>query len=185
MGELFNKAIEIVIKYHDGQIRKITGLPVIFHLFDAACIASSLTDDEEVWSAVLLHDILEITTYTASQLLEDFGPKVHQYVLSHTEEKIDELSRVIYWNVRKETSIMKMSSSPIQEKILVLCAELSNLRALYKDFLVLKDKVWERFTIKNSSDHKWYYSSVLQKLYEFKDTYPYVEYKRLVYLIWS
>ena len=46
-------------KAHEGQFRKGTKRPYIVHPLEVAKIVSTMTDDEEIISAALLHDTLE------------------------------------------------------------------------------------------------------------------------------
>lgn len=60
MGEILNKAIVYAVKAHNGQVRKGTQVPYILHPLEAASIVGTLTTDEEVIAAAVLHDVVEI-----------------------------------------------------------------------------------------------------------------------------
>ena len=61
MGELLNRAILFAVRAHDGQRRKGGNIPYILHPLEAAAIAATLTEDEEVLAAAVLHDVVEDT----------------------------------------------------------------------------------------------------------------------------
>ena len=64
-------------KAHEGQFRKGTKRPYIVHPLEVAKIVSTMTDDEEMISAALLHDTLEdCRQVTKEQIKEAFGERV-------------------------------------------------------------------------------------------------------------
>ena len=56
---MINKAIAFAVKAHEGQPRKGTEIPYIFHPLEVGMIVSRITDDEEVIAAAVLHDTVE------------------------------------------------------------------------------------------------------------------------------
>ncbi|MDD6515136.1 MAG: HD domain-containing protein, partial [bacterium] len=56
---MVDRAIEFATKVHDGQFRKGTKRPYIVHPIEVGDIVSSMTHDEEVISAAILHDTVE------------------------------------------------------------------------------------------------------------------------------
>ena len=56
---MVKKAAEFARKVHEGKLRKGSMVPYIVHPFEAAVIVSGMTDDPEVISAALLHDVIE------------------------------------------------------------------------------------------------------------------------------
>ena len=68
-------------KAHEGQFRKGTKRPYIVHPLEVAKIVSTMTDDEEMISAALLHDTLEdCRQVTKEQIKEAFGERVLEMV---------------------------------------------------------------------------------------------------------
>ena len=57
----FEEAVMCAIKYHQGQKRKINNAPFIIHPMEVATIISTITTDEDVMIAGVLHDIVEDT----------------------------------------------------------------------------------------------------------------------------
>ena len=53
----FARAVAFAACAHDGQCRKGGTLPYIVHPMEAAAIAATMTDDGEVLSAAVLHDV--------------------------------------------------------------------------------------------------------------------------------
>lgn len=75
-------------KAHEGQFRKGTKRPYIVHPLEVAKIVSTMTDDEEMISAALLHDTLEdCRQVTKEQIKEAFGERVLEMVRQESEDK--------------------------------------------------------------------------------------------------
>ena len=75
-------------KAHEGQFRKGTKRPYIVHPLEVAKIVSTMTDDEEIISAALLHDTLEdCRQVTKEQIKEAFGERVLEMVRQESEDK--------------------------------------------------------------------------------------------------
>ena len=72
-----NEAIKFASDKHDGQIRKLTNLPYIFHPFEVAQIVATMTNDEDVICAALLHDTVEDTKTTLDEIADKFGLGKH------------------------------------------------------------------------------------------------------------
>ena len=56
---MIDRAIEFATKAHEGQFRKGTRRPYIVHPIEVGDIVSTMTTDEEVISAAILHDTIE------------------------------------------------------------------------------------------------------------------------------
>lgn len=179
-NSLFEETALFALKAHHGAKRKGTAVPYILHPFEAAVIAASITDDEEVQAAAMLHDVVEDTPYTIDDIREKFGERVAALVSSDTEDKMKSLPPEETWFARKKATIDKLKYLTREEKIIVLSDKLSNIRACRKEQLEIGDKLWERFHEKNKKSHEWYYVSILKELEELSDTFAYGEYKRLV-----
>lgn len=112
-GKGFNEAIKslnLAEKLHYGVTRK-SGEPYISHPCRIANAIISLgINDEDIICAVLLHDILEDTDITESQLLEKFNKEVVEIVKLVT--KVEGVSTSKYYeDISKnyKASIVKMA----------------------------------------------------------------------------
>jgi (p)ppGpp synthase/HD superfamily hydrolase len=72
---------------HQGKVRKFGGRPYIFHPLEVAQILSTMTDDEEVITAGILHDIVEDTDGTLGEIEKRFGKRVADIVAADSENK--------------------------------------------------------------------------------------------------
>ncbi len=63
------KALDFALVAHDGQTRKKSDIPYIYHPLNMACHVFAMgVDDDAVISACLLHDVVEDTEYTLDEL---------------------------------------------------------------------------------------------------------------------
>ena len=76
-------------------------LPYIIHPMEAAVICASITDDEEVLAAAVLHDVLEDAGVTADEVEALFGGRVAAIVAGDSENKREGLPPAETWKVRK------------------------------------------------------------------------------------
>ena len=77
--ELIKRAFVIARDAHEGQFRS-SGEPYITHPVAVASIIAEMHLDHEAIMAALLHDVIEDTPYTESQLKDEFGASVAEIV---------------------------------------------------------------------------------------------------------
>ncbi len=82
------KALEFSQKAHEGQYRK-SGEPYIIHPILVSCIVSSISEDEGMVIAALLHDVVEDTAFDISHVSDDFGEDV-----AHLVEGLTKIDRI-------------------------------------------------------------------------------------------
>lgn len=178
--DLFDRAIEFAVKAHSGAVRKGTETPYIVHPMEVAAIVATMTNDASVLAGAVLHDVVEDTEYTIDDIRREFGDKVAALVASESENKREDLPSNETWKVRKQETLEHLLYAPVEVKMITLGDKLSNIRAIYRDYSVLGDKVWERFNQKDKVEHAWYYRGVAERLGELSDTFAYREYVRLM-----
>ena len=86
------KAIDFAVEAHEGQKRKRSDIPYIYHPLNMACHALSMGIREDaVIAAILLHDVIEDCNKTADDLpVSDEAKKI---VLLMTHEKTNDSNR--------------------------------------------------------------------------------------------
>ena len=156
-------AVAFATEAHSGQTRKGTSIPYIVHPLEVLDIVSSLTEDEDVLCAAVLHDVVEDTPHTAQEILENFGERVAALVCAESENKRPDLPEKDTWRIRKEETIAHLKTASHDVLLICLGDKLANLRAICKDYAAIGDKLWERF---NASPKQiaWYYRSVMEVL---------------------
>ena len=70
--EILENAIVFIAEAHSGQYRK-SGMPYTEHPYEVAKILSDLKQDQATVLAGLLHDVVEDTPHTLSEISEKFG----------------------------------------------------------------------------------------------------------------
>ena len=181
MSEKLDKAISFAVDAHKGQKRKMEKTPYILHPMEVAAIVGSITDDEEIMMAALLHDVVEDTETTLSDIEEEFGPRVAKLVASETEDKRRHKPPIETWKTRKEESLEELKTTRDEGiKILWLADKLSNMRALYRGYRKNGDRIFETFNQKNKEEHAWYYRTIARYLEKYQDLVAYEEYIELI-----
>lgn len=186
MGKL-EEALIFAAEKHEGQFRKVVKIPYILHPMEVAQIASTMTTDEDVIIAGLLHDVLEDTDTTSDEIKEKFGIRVLQLVLSETENKYREQDPSATWKRRKEETLRILSESDdIGITIIWAADKLSNLRALCRNKETIGDEMWSFFHQKEPAMHEWYYRQVFALIEkDLKDTEVYREYSIRLNYMWG
>ncbi len=89
-GEALSRAIEVACTAHHAQLRK-SGEPYYLHALAVAEILHELKLDYETLVAAMLHDVVEDTSITLTDLGNDFGPTIARMVDGVTKmERIGE-----------------------------------------------------------------------------------------------
>lgn len=173
---MINEAIEFATKAHEGQFRKGTKRPYIVHPVEVADIVTSMTDDEEVICAAVLHDTIEdCESVTAEVLTERFGERVASLVQSESEDK----SKT--WEERKRATISRLQNIPKEVQMIALADKLSNMRDIDRDYPKFGEAFWLRFRMQSKEAMGWYYKSIREVLKEnFEGICAYQEYCLLV-----
>ena len=184
--ELVSEAISFAVKAHDGMRRKKSDVPYILHPMEAAAIVGSMTDDQNMIAAAALHDVVEDAGITIEEIEEKFGKRVRELVESETEDKRADLPPESTWRIRKEESLNVLKNTDDVGVLMVwLGDKLANMRAIYRDFLVEGDAMWQRFNQNNVSEQAWYYRSIVDLTEELSEYTAWLEYKTLTELVFG
>ena len=181
MRDLVSEAIVFSTKAHDGMRRRKSDLPYILHPTEVGAIIGTMTNNQEVIAAGILHDVVEDAGITMEEIGETFGERVMALVSSETENKREELPPEETWRIRKEETLeILKNTDDIEILMLWIGDKLSNLRAIYRDFRVEGDAVWQNFHQSDKNVQAWYYRSILNYTERLSDTLAWIEYKTLV-----
>ena len=181
MSEKLDEAIRFATASHSGQIRKLANTPYIMHPLEVAAIVSTMTDEEDVMIAGLLHDTIEDCGADPRVIKEKFGARVSALVQSETEDRLSTRPPEETWMQRKEESLLMLSMTKDRGvKILWLSDKLSNIRSFYREHLKHGDEIWNSLNQKDPQKHKWYFSTVAECVKELSDTAAYAEFTELI-----
>ena len=179
--ELVSEAIAFAVKAHDGMRRKKGDAPYILHPMEAAVIVGTMTDDQNLIAAAALHDVVEDAGITIDEIEQRFGKRVRELVASETEDKRADLPPESTWRIRKEESLAVLKNTDDIGVLMVwLGDKLANMRAIYRDFKVEGNAMWQRFNQKDANAQAWYYRSILKYTERLSYTLAWKEYKTLV-----
>jgi guanosine-3',5'-bis(diphosphate) 3'-pyrophosphohydrolase len=92
---LYEKALQLAVTAHEGQVRKHDNSPYIVHPIMVARIVEEAGFSKTVAAAALTHDVLEDTTVTAETLRTVLGAAVLEIVQNVSEDKS------LPWEARK------------------------------------------------------------------------------------
>lgn len=177
---IFQKALLFAADKHEGQYRKGNRLPYILHPMEVAAILSSLTTDEEILAAGVLHDTVEDAGVTPEELRRIFGDRVADLVASETEDKHGGGSAEQTWRRRKETSLRVLrESEDLAVRMLWLGDKLSNMRSFARQYRKEGDAMWQHYHEKDPATQAWYYRTVEKELAVLAEYDAYDEYVQL------
>ena len=181
MRDIVSEAIVFSVTAHDGMRRRGSDVPYIVHPMEAAAIVGSMTDSQDVIAAAVLHDVVEDAGVTLEEIGERFGKRIMELVASETENKREDLPPEDTWRIRKEESIQKLGATDDKEILTLWIGDkLSNIRAIYRDYLVEGEAIWNKFHQSDVSAQEWYYRSILKNTERLSDTFAWNEYRILV-----
>ena len=141
---MINKAIEFATRAHAGQFRKGTRRPYIVHPIEVGDIVSTMTQDEEIISAAVLHDTIEDCEGVSREILaRKFSERVAGIVAQESEDKTKT------WMERKSATIEHIRNAPREVQMVGLADKLSNMRDIDRDYPVYGEELWNRFRMKD------------------------------------
>ena len=111
MMDKLEEAIIYATLLHQGKLRKISGNPYILHPLEVAQILSTITNDTDIITAGVLHDVVEDTDGTLPEIRRRFGDRVAELVDSETENKYPGQNSSDTWKRRKEDSLRELKQS--------------------------------------------------------------------------
>lgn len=127
--ELIDKAYNLALDAHGNQ-RRISGIPYILHPTSVACILVELGMDTQSIVAALLHDVVEDTSYTVSDIEKIFGKEIANLV-----DGVTKLGKIPYSSQEEQQAenLRKMliaMAEDIRVIIIKLADRLHNMRTI-------------------------------------------------------
>ena len=178
--DLLDRAIIFAVKAHHNSERREKGFPYIVHPMEAVEIVATITSDQELLAAAVLHDTVEDTDVTLEDIRHEFGDRVASIVADESDKNIEGVSETDTWMERKQTAIDRLRQAPLDAKIVAMGDKLSNMRAIYRDYLTKGDSLWQIFHVSDKSVHEWRYRKLAESLSDLSDTFAYKEFTGLI-----
>ena len=127
--ELIDRAYNLALDAHGNQ-RRISGIPYILHPTSVACILVELGMDTQSIVAALLHDVVEDTSYTVSDIEKIFGKEIDNLV-----DGVTKLGKIPYSSQEEQQAenLRKMliaMAEDIRVIIIKLADRLHNMRTI-------------------------------------------------------
>ena len=149
------KAIAFATKVHKGQTRKGKIIPYITHPKAVGQILASVTKDEEIIEAGILHDTIEdcqpYGSITKETIEWKFGPRVAKMVNDVTEQ-----DKSLPWAERKQLALEHIENMD-NDSLLVKSADVShNLEDQIEDYKKEGDAMWKKFNAPKSAQLERY-----------------------------
>lgn len=141
-NEIIEIAIEIILKAHKNQIRKLDNRIYISHPIE---VGNYLMDEKMpayIIAAGILHDTIEDTYHDEKSLrkvFDKYDTRIVDYVLNVTENKS------LSWEQRKINAAIKVYNSDFYTKVLKCADCLSNINATLNEYNNLGENIWSHF----------------------------------------
>ena len=177
---LLDRAIVFAVRAHAGTERRGKGFPYIVHPMEAVEIVATMTKDQELLAAAVLHDTVEDTDTTVEQIRTEFGDRIASLVASESDIVVDGVSEEDSWHARKQAAIDRLTRASHDAKMVALGDKLSNMRAIARDYARQGDALWNLFHVKDRKEHEWHYRGLAESLRELQDTFAYQEFEQLI-----
>ena len=177
---LLDRAIVFAVRAHAGTERRGKGFPYIVHPMEAVEIVATMTRDQELLAAAVLHDTVEDTDTTVEQIRTEFGDRIASLVASESDIVLDGCAVEDSWHARKQAAIDRLAHASRDAKIVALGDKLSNMRAIARDYAQQGDALWNLFHAKDPKEHEWHYRGLAESLRELQETFAYKEFEQLI-----
>ena len=151
------KANVFAAKAHAGQVRKYTGEPYIVHPYEVYSIVLKIGGTDDMLAAALLHDTVEDTSVTISDIRKEFSPDIADLVADLTDVSQPEDGNRA---VRKEIDRQHTAQASPEAKTIKLADLISNSKSIVqhdpsfaKVYMKEKTALLEVLTEGNASLH--------------------------------
>lgn len=152
---------------HRHQLRRHTDTPYAVHPFAVAFLLQAYTDDENIFAAALMHDVLEdVRGYEYEDLEKEFGKKIASIVQEVSEDRSPYATKKkdkSSWLHRKELYIKNLEGASEEALFVSAGDKIHNLYSLIKIHGQSGDKMWGSFHAPEPKVEStmWFYDQVI------------------------
>jgi (p)ppGpp synthase/HD superfamily hydrolase len=159
-----DEAIKLASRLHREQTRSDNErTPYVSHLVAVAAILSSVTDDEDIIIAGLMHDSLEdVPHYTYDSLVADCGARVAD-IVTHVTEPLDankDVSDQLPWLTRKEAYLAVLRSGGVESAMVSSADKIHNTESFIRD-IQKEDGVFASRFSSSARNRLWFHEQSL------------------------
>jgi (p)ppGpp synthase/HD superfamily hydrolase len=167
LGPRFEEALQFAATTHRTQRRKGSDIPYIGHLLGVCSLVIEDGGDEDEAIAALLHDAAEDQggERILAEIHDRFGPAVAEIVLACSDTLEEPKPE---WRQRKEAYLDHLEHQPAPVLRVSLADKLFNARAILRDYVVVGEDLWNRFSA-GRKGQLWYYRALADR---FSDLLP-------------
>jgi len=160
----FDDAVQYASIVHGGQTRKSTGIPYLAHVLSVAALVLDHGGDEDQAIAGLLHDAAEDAggEERLNHIRARFGDRVADIVDVCSDTLEDPKPP---WRKRKETFLARLPEASGDALLVVAADKLHNAGSILRDYQLMGDALWSRFTA-GRDGQLWYYGEIVPILLE-------------------
>lgn len=166
-SDKINQAIRVAACAHEGQYRKGSAIPYIFHPYAVALISQKYYEDEKVFIACLLHDVLEdvpTKVYSRDDMAKDFGADILSIADDVSEPKLIGMKDV--WQARKDAYIDHLATvADIRPLIVSTSDKIHNMSEMIREHGERGVQIWDSFYADRAKEI-WFYEAVYDVLKE-------------------
>ena len=127
------EALAFARQAHEGQQRKYTGEPYIEHPIRLAEMVREVPHTEAMICAAYLHDVVEDTPVTHSEIKQRFGAEVASLVHELTDEYMKENYPHLNRRERKKRETARQAGMSTEAKTIKLADVIDNTRDIIKN----------------------------------------------------
>ena len=123
-----HRAVDLAAIMHNQQDRKYSGLPYIVHPLRVMTKVRSVSDDEDMLIAAVLHDVVEDTAATIDLVDQEFGSRVSSLVSWLTDVSVpDDGNRA----TRKAIDLEHTAHAPEDAQTIKLADMIDNATSIF------------------------------------------------------
>ena len=165
MMKKLEEAIIYATIMHQGKVRALAKTPYILHPLEVAHILSTMTDDEDVICAGILHDVVEGTDGTLEEIGKRFGGRVALLVSSVSEAPHQGRTWEEVWDRRKRDLLgaLRDTRDP-GVRMLWLADKLAGVRLLAGAYSERGERVWDDLPQYDPETYRWYLRTIVEEL---------------------
>ena len=165
INDVKGKAKVFAILAHFGQVRKNEPeKPKIIHPIAVGKMLEEYGYDDNVVASGYLHDVVEDTKYTLSDIKNFFGDDIANLV-----DAASEPDKSLSWEQRKKHTIEETKKLPLRKKLVIAADKINNLEDLSIIFAKTGKRDFSKFN-RGEEQQKWYYTNIYKSLIYNEDT---------------
>ena len=165
MLHIMEEAIIYATIMYQGKLHEFRNTPFILHPLEVAQILSTMSADEELITAGILHGVVDDTVGTLEEIEKRFGKRAAFLVSSVSDRGEAEKEPDATWKQRREESLRALkNSADVGVKMLRLADTLADIRALAGSYSERGEELWQTLAQSDSAAQCWYYRSVAEYL---------------------